>query len=91
MTTTAPPTSLTWTKNGRPITIDDNVYRFTQKIMDRTSITYENRLEVFDTPDDFTGMYQCRVSNYNNTLPRSSSVTVRGLLKFRHSCIRTWL
>ncbi len=81
VTTTAPPTSLTWTKNGRTITIDNNVYRLTQKITYRSSYTYENKLEVFDTPDNFTGTYQCTVGNNYYSYSSSSrrrSVTVRG-------------
>ncbi len=84
VTTSAPPTSLTWTRNGRTINVDGDMYRMIQTVSSRTSIVFENRLEIVDTPDNFTGTYQCTVDNnyavydYYSTRNRSSSLTVRG-------------
>ncbi len=78
VTTSAPPTSLTWTRNGKAINVDGVMYRLMQTVTSRTAITFENRLEILNTPDNFTGTYQCRVGNNIYVPARSASFTVRG-------------
>ena len=74
---TAPPTNITWTRNGEPLYIDGKINRMTQQVINRTSVTYENKLQVYDSLDNATGVYSCIIDNRNYS-PISRSVTIRG-------------
>ena len=83
-TRTAPPTNITWTRNGEPLYIDGKINRMTQQVTSRTRVRYENKLQVYDSLDNATGVYSCIIDNRNYS-PISRSVTIRGI--YVQACI----
>ena len=77
MTYNAPPTTLQWSRNGMTLSIDGTTHRLTQTVINRTSVYYENKLEIFDHLDSLTGLYNCTVEN-NRYPARSSTLTISG-------------
>ena len=73
----SPATTVSWVKDGVPLSIDGSTYQLTQTITDRVSSTYSNVLTVSETaPTGIAGTYTCTVSNDLGT--DSSSVTAVG-------------
>jgi len=77
VSTGSPATTVSWGKDGVPLSIDGSTYQLTQTITDRVSSTYSNVLTVSETaPTGIAGTYTCTVSNDLGT--DSSNVTVVG-------------
>ena len=73
----APPTSITWEKDGEPLDIDWNTIRMRQRITHYRNSYYENLLLIDQRPDDVVGEYTCTVSNkYGSST--GSTTTVQG-------------
>ena len=63
-TTGSPATTVTWTRNERPLTIDGNTYRLTQTVTNRAAATYENVLTITEQHSSIVGAtFACRVRN----------------------------
>ena len=79
----APPTSITWEKDGEPLDIDWNTIRMRQRIIDYyySRSYYENTLLIDNKPDDVVGQYTCTVGNKFGS-STSSTVTING----KYSC-----
>ena len=77
VSTGSPATTVSWVKDGVPLSIDGSTYQLTQTITDRVSSTYSNVLTVSETaPTGIAGTYTCTVSNDLGT--DSSDVTAVG-------------
>ena len=64
VSTGSPATTVTWEKDGVPLSIDGSTYQLTQTVTDRTTSTYSNVLTVSETaPTGIAGIYTCNVSN----------------------------
>ena len=64
VSTGSPATTVSWMKDGQPLTIDGSIYHLTQTITDRSSSTYSNVLTVSETaPSGVAGTYNCTVTN----------------------------
>ena len=64
VSTGSPATTVSWVKDGVPLSIDGSTYQLTQTITDRVSSTYSNVLTVSETaPTGIAGTYTCTVSN----------------------------
>ena len=59
----SPPTSVTWTRNGVTITADDDQYKATQQLVNRTETIYNNLLTISGSFEDAIGDYSCSVEN----------------------------
>ena len=63
-TTGSPATTVTWTKDGQPLTIDGVIYQMTQTVTSRTTATYENVLSINQPVASTLGsIFTCRVTN----------------------------
>lgn len=62
-TRTAPPTEITWQRDGLNLTIDGNTVQMIQRVTDRTNSYYDNSISIFDDPDNVIGNYTCVVGN----------------------------
>ena len=78
-TRTAPPTEITWKRNGVSLNIDGNTTRMTQTITHRRSTYYTNTLSLYGDPDEMAGRYTCSYGNQYRSLATTSSVTVQGI------------
>ena len=64
MSTGSPATTVSWMKDGQPLTIDGSIYHLTQTVTDRVSSTYSNVLTVSEAaPSGVAGTYNCTVTN----------------------------
>ena len=63
ISTGGPATSVSWTKDGDPLTVDEIPYQHSQIITDTSSATYENRLRIVSISDAVSGVYSCLVMN----------------------------
>ena len=64
MSTGSPATTVTWEKDGVPLSIDGSTYQLTQTVINRTTSTYSNVLTVSEAaPTGVAGTYSCNVSN----------------------------
>ena len=64
VSTSSPPTIVSWDKDGVPLSIDGSTYQLTQTITDRATSTYSNVLTVSETaPMGVAGNYTCNISN----------------------------
>ena len=62
--TGSPATTVSWTRNGQPVTIDGNTYQLTQTVTNRTSATYENVLTINQPWASILGStFNCTVTN----------------------------
>ena len=77
-TSGSPPTSVTWTRNGVPVSKDENVYKTIQILVDRNETIYENLLVISGSFEDVIGEYSCTVEN---SLETSGPInkTIKGL------------
>ena len=78
-TRTAPPTEITWRRNGVSINIDGNTTRMTQTITNRRSTYYTNTLYIHGDPDEMAGRYTYSYGNRYSSHVTSSSVTIQGI------------
>ena len=62
ISTGSPATTVTWMKDGRPLTIDGSLYQLTQNVTNRRLSTYESVLTIPDTDSDRCS-YTCTVTN----------------------------
>ena len=60
-TTGSPATTVTWTRDGQPVTIDGRTYNMVQTVINRASATYENVLTVSEPASGNT--FTCTVAN----------------------------
>ena len=67
----SPPTEVLWERDGEMI-LQDDVYKYSQSLVERTTSTYNNTLTINGTIEDIAGDYSCTVSN---TLGTSNKVT----------------
>ena len=77
--TGSPATTVLWTRNGQPVSIDETTYKLTQTVTDRAASTYENVLTINQPLNNIHGSnFTCTVSNTlgSNT---SNSLQVTGL------------
>ena len=62
--TGSPATTVSWTRNGQPVTIDGNTYQLTQTVTDRAASTYENVLTINQPRASILGStFNCTVTN----------------------------
>ena len=71
-----PATSVTWTLNGSPITVDSDVYEASQIITDTVSAVYQNRLTLVAKSASLSGTYACSVGNTRGE--SRASLTISG-------------
>ena len=62
-TRTAPPTEITWQRNGLNLTIDDSTVQMTQRVTNRRYSYFVNTLSITDDPDNVVGNYTVIVGN----------------------------
>ena len=75
--TGSPATTVSWEKDGVPLSIDGSSYQLTQTVTDRASSTHSIVLTVSETaPTSVAGSYSCTVSNQIGS--DQKSVTVIG-------------
>ena len=76
--TGSPATTVSWTRNGQPVTIDGNTYQLTQTVTDRAASTYENVLTINQPLASILGStFTCTVTNIFGSVT-SNSVQIRG-------------
>ena len=75
--TGGPPTSVTWRKNGVPVS--NSLYQQSQRVVDTESATYENLL-FNDDDSNFVGTISCEVGNVRGTA--QDTVELNGELCF---------
>ena len=65
VSTVSPATTVSWMKDGQPLTVEDSTYyTLTQTVTDRATSTYSNVLTVSEeVPGSVAGTYNCTVSN----------------------------
>ena len=61
LSTGGPATSVIWSKDSFPLNMED--YVNSQIIINSTSATYENRLQIVKKSSDMAGNYTCEVQN----------------------------
>ena len=77
--TGGPPTTVTWRKNGQPLTIDGTTYQQSQRVVNASIATYENIL-ISVNISNFVGRFTCTVSNVRTTAPVERTVVLNGEL-----------
>ena len=78
-TRTAPPTEITWQKDGLNLTIDGNTVQMTQTVASRRSSYFDNTLSIIDDPDNVVGNYTVTVGNSRGHRT-SAVISIRGEL-----------
>ena len=74
----APPTNISWYRNGRKIDIDGEVYTLSQLVTNYQSSSYDNTLTIRGIPlKDMLGTYYCQISNGNGR-QKSSDIIFQG-------------
>ena len=85
-TRTAPPTEISWQKNGANLTIDGSVVQMTQTVTNRHSSYFTSTLIINDDPDNVVGTYRVIVGNaFGQTT--SSTISMQGTCPMLHVCI----
>ena len=74
-TTGSPTTTVTWTRDGQPLTVDGHTYNMVQRVTNRAASTYDNLLIVSGPALGST--FTCTVTN---TLGTDTSNSIRGML-----------
>ena len=69
--TGSPATTVTWRRDGEPLTTDGGTYQLIQRVTDRRASTYENILRLTGVEDLDETRYECTVMN---ALGNSTSV-----------------
>ena len=67
--TGGPPTTITWYRNGQPLTIDGSTYQQSQRLVDAQRATYDNILYA-NNINDLLGNFTCIVSNVRGDAER---------------------
>ena len=74
--TGSPATTVSWEKDGVPLSIDGSTYHMTQTVTDRASSTYSIVLTVSEmAPTGVAGSYTCTVSNQIGSDHKNVTVT----------------
>ena len=75
VSTGSPATTVTWEKDGVPLSIDGPIYQLTQTVTDRATSTYSNVLTVSEAaPTSVAGTYTCNVSNHFGSVAEDFTV-----------------
>ena len=69
-TSVSPPTTVSWRKNGQPLTIDGTTYEQSQRVIDTSDSVYDNILYSSDVAN-FVGTFECMVANSIGEVSRS--------------------
>ena len=80
VSTNSAATNVTWTRNGRPLTLDSSKHTLFQKVTSRQQSTYLNELHICDLPNHLGGSYSCKVSNIFGSSNNNTSITIQGWL-----------
>ena len=76
-TRTAPPTEITWQRNGANLTVDGSIVQMTQTVTNRQSSYFSSTLSIIDDPDNVVGTYRVIVgSSFGQAT--SSTISLRG-------------
>ena len=60
----SPPTTVSWIRDGQPLTIDGDTYQMTQTVINRASATFENVLTINQPLASIVGStFTCTVTN----------------------------
>ena len=66
--TGSPDTSVSWEKDGLPLSIDGSSYHLTQSVIDTATSTHSSLLTIRETATTAVGgRYTCRVSNQSGS------------------------
>ena len=85
-TRTAPPTEITWQRNGANLTVDGTIIQMTQTVTDRLSSYFTSTLSINDDPDNVAGTYRVIVgSSFGETM--SGTISIRGTYPLTNSNI----
>lgn len=77
-TSGSPPTSITWTRNGAILKMEDTKYTSTQALVNRNETVYENTLTIEGSLEDAVGDYSCTVENYVG-VSETANRTIKGM------------
>ena len=77
----SPPTSVTWTKNGATVSMENSqhMYKSAQVLVDRNETIYENILTIMGSLEDAVGDYGCTVENYIG-ISETVNKTIKGMI-----------
>lgn len=75
--TSGPPTTVRWMKNGQPLTIDGSTYQQSQRVLNTEMATYENVLYSNDIAN-FVGNFTCIITNERGS--RERDIAINGTL-----------
>ncbi len=78
ISTTSPPTTVVWTKDGTTLTMDGAPYQHSQVMTDRYYSMYSNILTSTEDPDIAAGTYTCTVSNRFGSSSKSAVIILYG-------------
>ena len=80
-TSYSPPTSVTWQRDGRPVTVDGHNYEMMYTVTSRSysPTTYDNKL-IIRNAVDLIGYhtYTCTVSNYAGSTSKNVNTDLTG-------------
>ena len=77
ISTGGPATTVVWRRDGQLLTIDENTYQQSQRIVSTQNATYETTLYIpNDSIEDYNATYKCLV--FNSRGSDSSSITLEG-------------
>ena len=85
-TRTAPPTEITWQRNGLNLTIDGSTIQMTQTVTSRRSSYFTSTLYINDDPDNVVGNYSVIVGNKFGD-STSSTIFIEGI---QNACIAAY-
>ena len=87
-TRTAPPTEITWQRNGVNLIVDGRSIQMTQTVTDRHSTYYTSTITINDDPDNVTGNYTVIVGNaFGQRI--SNNISIRGNYPFNACKVQT--
>ena len=78
-TRTAPPTEITWHRDGLNLTIDGSTVQMNKTVTNRINSYFDNTLSINDDPDNVVGRYTVTVGNSRGHRT-STAVFIRGEL-----------
>ena len=77
-TRTAPPTEITWQRNGLNLTVDGSTIQMIQSVTNRPSSYFTSTLYINDDPDSVVGNYSVIVGNkFGNST--SETISIEGI------------
>ena len=77
LTSGIPPTEVTWRKDGRSLTINDNTTEMVKSITSYYSSGYSTSLSLYSDIEDIRGSYSCMAGNRHGTRT-SQTLTIKG-------------